>query len=337
MVRRKLLLIALMCLGLTVVLIGCGQQAQEPTAPVYKTGLKSDETSNKAFEKQFAAQWLTYLRNNKSDVTQMTDFGGPVPWLKNDNVNQPPEGNPKAAQPYLKNLWLGYPFSFEYRKARGHTYAIDDILHIDRMNNYSEQAGLPTTCWNCKTAKIVEWHKEKGDKLWAADFHTYRDKVDAKDNTIGCPYCHDPADMKLRVISVPLNEVLVKLGVDPTKAPRNQMRTLVCAQCHVEYYFQDAKFGEKAKPIFPWTNGATKENPFGGVDPENIYEYYKDHGSVEMKTMEGWFADWTHPVSKTPMLKAQHPEFETFINGPPRRGRSGLRRLPHALHPQRGS
>jgi len=316
MARKKPFVTLLAACALAVFLAACGQQTEGPKAPVYKTGLKSDETSNKAFEKQFPAQWTTYQRNNKDDLQQMTDFGGPVPWDKNDFVNAPPKGNPKAAQPYLKNLWLGYPFSFEYKKARGHTYAIEDILNTDRTNRYADKAGLPTTCWNCKTTKMSGWHREYGDKVWSMEFHDFRAKQDAKDNSIGCSYCHDPADMKLRIDSVPLKEALDKVGFDLTKASRNEMRTLVCAQCHVEYYFQAAKHGPAAKPVFPWTTGATPEKPFGGVDPENIYQYYKDHGVVEMKTMEGWFADWSHPVSKTPMLKAQHPEFEHFINGP---------------------
>jgi nitrite reductase (cytochrome c-552) len=311
--RIFLVLMTAACLGL--LLAGCGQQTDGPKPPVYKTGLKSEETSNKAFEKQFPSQWLTYQRNNKDDVQQLTDFGGPVPWDKNDNVNAPPKGNPKAAQPYLKNLWLGYPFSLEYKKARGHTYAIDDILHTDRINQYSDKAGLPTTCYNCKTNKMATWHKEYGDKLWSMEFQDFRAKTDPKDDTIGCAYCHDPADMKLRISSVPLKEAFVKLGVDLEKATRNQMRSYVCAQCHVEYYFQAAKYGPAAKPIFPWTQGATPDKPFGGVDPENMYEYYKGHGVVEAKGFENWFADWVHPVSKTPMIKTQHPEFEMFING----------------------
>lgn len=316
MAKNRLFFVVLALAGLTLMSVGCGQQAEGPKAPVYKTGLKSEETSNKAFEKQFPGQWATYQRNSQDGLKQLTDYGGPVPWDKQDNVNAPPKGNPKAAQPYLKNLWMGYPFSLEYKKARGHTYGIDDILHTDRINQYSDKAGLPTTCWNCKTNKMASWHKEYGDKLWAMEFQEFRAKTDPKDDTIGCAYCHDPADMKLRISSVPLQEALHNVGFDLSKASRNQMRYLVCAQCHVEYYFQEAKFGPAKKPVFPWLNGATPENPFGGVDPENIYEYYKTKGTVEVKGMEGSFADWEHPVSKTPMLKAQHPEFETFINGP---------------------
>jgi nitrite reductase (cytochrome c-552) len=313
MVKHTLLLLLFAAVGLG--LFGCSQQSDGPKAPTYKTGLKSEESSNKAFEKQFPAQWTTYQRNNKDDVQQMTDYGGPVPWDKNNNVDQAPKGNSKAAQPYLKNLWLGYPFSFEYKKARGHTYAIEDIMNTDRTNRYSDKAGLPATCWNCKTTKMSDWHKEYGDKVWSMEFHDFRQKQDVKDNSIGCAYCHDPADMKLRISSVPLKDALEKIGYDLAKAPRNDMRSLVCAQCHVEYYFQAAKYGPAAKPILPWTSGATPDKPFAGVDPENMYEYYKANGVVEAKGMEGWFADWVHPVSKTPMLKTQHPEFEMWSNG----------------------
>ena len=27
------------------------------------------------------------------------------------------------------------------------------------------------------------------------------------------------------------------------------------------------------------------------------------------------FSDWTHQLSKTPMLKAQHPDYETYVTG----------------------
>ncbi len=61
--------------------------------------------------------------------------------------------------------------------------------------------------------------------------------------------------------------------------------------------------------MFPWAEG---------FDPEDMHLYYSNPniGAVTEKGFEGLFADWIHPISKTPMLKAQHPEYETFINGP---------------------
>ncbi len=47
---------------------------------------------------------------------------------------------------------------------------------------------------------------------------------------------------------------------------------------------------------FPWKKGTTAEA---------MLEYYDE---IE-------FSDWTHALSKAPMLKAQHPGYETFMTG----------------------
>lgn len=74
---------------------------------------------------------------------------------------------------------------------------------------------------------------------------------------------------------------------------RQEMRSLVCAQCHVEYYFK----GKKEKYLtFPWDKG---------FSAEEMEKYYDE--------ME--FSDWTHKLSKAPMLKAQHPDYELFTTG----------------------
>jgi nitrite reductase (cytochrome c-552) len=283
--------------------VGCSDP-KEPTPPVFKTKLSEEEIRNSAFKPEFPLHYETYLRNNESEI--MTEYNGSVPYNKNDNVNPLPQGY-KYAQPYLKNLWLGYPFSFEYRAARGHTYAMKDILNIDRINRYDEKAGLPATCMNCKTAKMNVFLKENGgDDFWAKNFNEFREKVTLDDDTIGCANCHDPRNMELRLYSVPLKDYLATQGKEFQNLPRNEQRALVCGQCHVEYYFQDKSFGPAKKPVFPWAEG---------VDPEQIYTYYKTHGDNATKGFEGNFVDWTHPVSKTPMLKAQHPEYEMWING----------------------
>lgn len=295
------------CMLLAVLLVfacsGCNDTS-EPLVPTYKTQLAASEERNSEFGKVFPKQYKTYLLNNESET--MTDFNGSVPWNKHDGTPLP--NGEKYAQPYLKNLWLGYPFSYEYRAGRGHTYAIEDISHIDRINRYSEKAGLPATCWNCKTTKMPAWVKEHGDRFWSMEFHDFRTKQDPKDHSIGCATCHEPEAMTLRITSVPLNDYLASKGIDWKQASRNEMRALVCAQCHVEYYFTDKNlFPEKAaKPVFPWENG---------FSAEQMYEYYNSHGSTKDKGFEGKFTDWVHAVSKVPMLKAQHPEYEMWVDG----------------------
>jgi nitrite reductase (cytochrome c-552) len=70
------------------------------------------------------------------------------------------------------------------------------------------------------------------------------------------------------------------------------MRTFVCGQCHVEYYFR----GTEKRLTYPWAKG---------LNVDSIMAYYDEVG----------FSDWTHAISGAPTLKAQHPEFEMYNQG----------------------
>lgn len=85
---------------------------------------------------------------------------------------------------------------------------------------------------------------------------------------------------------------MAAMGKDVNSVTHQEMRTLVCAQCHVEYYFK----GEKKYLVFPWSKG---------FSVDSIEKYYDEIA----------FSDWTHPLSKTPMLKAQHPDYELYTMG----------------------
>ena len=284
---------------------GC-TEIPDPVTPEYSTDLTEEQAEkNSAFSELFPLQYQTYQQLKAPDFDmahgQMTEYAGSVAHEKHLCGDLPQAY--KYCQPYLKNLWLGYPFSFEYNRARGHANAVHDILDIDRLNRYSEQAGLPATCWNCKSNKMPGYIEEYGDDFWAMEFNDFREKHDLADHAVGCNICHDPEDMSLRITSVPLTVALEKQDRDWRDASRNEMRSLVCAQCHVEYYFQHQEFGAPAKPVFPWDLGK---------NPEDIYEYKKGFGITDREGFEGWFIDWTHPVSNTPMIKTQHPEYEMW-------------------------
>ena len=75
-------------------------------------------------------------------------------------------------------------------------------------------------------------------------------------------------------------------------ATRQQMRAFVCAQCHVEYYFQ----GQEKRLVFPWEDGLAADQILG---------YYDRVGHQ----------DWVHAESGARALKAQHPEFEMWSQG----------------------
>ena len=103
--KNALILCAVCALLAAWLLPGCSD-VQDLKAPVYKTNIAEEETSTVPFEKEFPLEYKSYLKNNEDTV--MTVYKGSVPYHKNDNVNPLPTGY-KFAQPYLKNLWLGYP------------------------------------------------------------------------------------------------------------------------------------------------------------------------------------------------------------------------------------
>jgi len=85
---------------------------------------------------------------------------------------------------------------------------------------------------------------------------------------------------------------------DPNReASRLEMRSFVCAQCHVEYYCSSGM-----KLTFPWGNGLLAE------DMERFWnETTFEDGSR--------FLDYKHEETGAEILKAQHPEFELWSQG----------------------
>jgi nitrite reductase (cytochrome c-552) len=117
---------------------------------------------------------------------------------------------------------------------------------------------------------------------------------------IACIDCHEPSTMSLRVTRPGFLEGIRALKASEgikdydvnTMATRQEMRSYVCGQCHVEYYFQ----GPEKRLVYPWAKG---------LKVDDIYAYYQE---VKHK-------DWTHAETGAPVLKAQHPEFELFNQG----------------------
>lgn len=196
-------------------------------------------------------------------------------------------------RPAMVVLWAGYAFSMDYSAPRGHSYAIRDIHNTLRTGApmTAEEGPQPATCWSCKSpdvprlmaeAGIEEFYKNK----WAAYGHEVV-------NPIGCADCHNPQNMNINISRPALAEAFERQGKDISKSTIQDLRSLACAQCHVEYYFK----GDGKYLTFPWDKGMTVEA---------MEEYYDEVG----------FTDWTHKLSKAPMLKAQHPDYELFQLGP---------------------
>jgi nitrite reductase (cytochrome c-552) len=188
--------------------------------------------------------------------------------------------------PQLVVLWAGYAFSREYKQSRGHYHAIEDIRKSLRTG-----VPQPGTCWSCKSTDVPRLM----NKMGVANFYKakWEDLLPEVVNNIGCQDCHDPKTMNLRITRPALVEAYQRQGKDINQAGHQEMRSQVCAQCHVEYYFK----GKTEKYLtFPWDQG---------VSVEEIESYYDQQQHV----------DWIHNLSQTPMLKAQHPDWELFQLG----------------------
>ena len=187
-------------------------------------------------------------------------------------------------------LFAGYPFSVDYKQARGHQYAVTDVKESGR-----DISTKPGTCWTCKSPDVPRLMAEMGP----AKFYDTpaKDLMAEIRHSIGCADCHDPATMALTITRPALIEAFERQGKDIKQASHQEMRSLVCAQCHVEYHFKkDESKGQKAYLTFPWDKGM-------GV--EDMDAYYD----------EKQFSDWTHPISGAKMVKMQHPDYEVYSKG----------------------
>jgi len=138
---------------------------------------------------------------------------------------------------------------------------------------------------------------------------------------VSCIDCHEPQSMRVRVTRPGFVHGIAALAesddpvphlpsierwrtgdrersYDPNvDASRQEMRSFVCGQCHVEYYC-----ATKETLFFPWNNG---------LKIEQIEQTYDEH-----KFPDGTpFYDFEHGETGAHVYKAQHPEFELWSQG----------------------
>ncbi len=183
--------------------------------------------------------------------------------------------------PYLVNIYEGYGFAKDYGSARGHEYTLEDVAKTQRPHPKAN-------CITCKTPDLHKMIEEQGVAVYSMPFDEVFPQMT---NNVSCYTCHGD-DMgnggALKVTHQYVNEALGE-NVDIINPA-----TLSCGQCHIEYYFTPAD----SETMMPY-------HSVEEMTPEAILAYYDEMG----------FADWTQESTGTAMLKAQHPEMETFLQG----------------------
>lgn len=239
----------------------------------FMTAIGEWEADNSKWGQSFPREFNSW--ESTKQLQENTKYGG-------SNHRDYLEENPK-----LVVMWAGYAFAKGYTQARGHYHAVDDVKTTARVNEKT-----PATCWTCKSPDVPRLMSEMGpEKFYASKFSDFHSEVQ---NPIGCADCHDNKTMALRISRPALREAFERMGKDVDKASHQEMRTLVCAQCHVEYYFK----GKKENYLtFPWDEG---------LKADDMEKYY---------FKEGAHVDWTHAISGAKMIKMQHPDYEVYSQG----------------------
>ncbi|HZI15929.1 MAG TPA: ammonia-forming cytochrome c nitrite reductase subunit c552 [Myxococcus sp.] len=281
--------------------VNISQKKQEAANPFFRVVELTDDTADPSiWGKNFPLQYDGYLRT--VDQTR-TRYGG------SEAVPHPPtQADPRTVvaqsrleeDPRLKTMWAGYAFSKDFREERGHAYMLADQIFTERQQVTKQ----PGTCLNCH-ASMYNIYKTLGNGDLNAGFDAinkmpYMEAKNHAKHPVACIDCHDSQSMQLRVTRPAFMQAMARMkaaqGVQDYNvnrdASRQEMRSYVCGQCHVEYYFK----GPEKTLTYPWDKG---------LKVDNIIAYYEENGHK----------DWTHADTGAPALKAQHPEFEMWNQG----------------------
>jgi nitrite reductase (cytochrome c-552) len=222
-------------------------------------------------------------------------------------------------------MFLGYAFSIDYRDRRGHAYMLSDQENTERLTK--PQSG---SCLHCH-ASIMPLYRKLGDGDAMAGFektyeYSYQDLNKelhemGHSHPVSCVDCHTPDTMELRVTRPGFINGIRALAESDAEVPaipsialwregnrkepyapnfdasRNEKRSFVCGQCHVEYYCSS-----KMPLTFPWGDGLTMD----GAE-----KFWDEAKFLDVSD----FVDYNHKETGAPILKAQHPEFELWSQG----------------------
>jgi nitrite reductase (cytochrome c-552) len=307
-IRGRAFRVALLTIGVAIVatvvglafLVNIMERKQEAKNPFFRVVELTDDTVDPAiWGKNFPFQYDDYKRT----VDQVrTKYGGSEALPRT-----PTKADPRSVvaqskieeDSRLKKMWAGYAFAIDFREERGHAFMLEDQTFTGRQSKPQ-----PGTCMHCHASVYVPY-KKLGDgdlikgfeKMNAMPYAEARKQVE---HPVTCIDCHDSQTMALRITRPGFIEGIKAYkasqgvtGYDVNRdATRQELRSYVCGQCHVEYYFK----GPEKRLVYPWSKG---------LKADEALAYYDEVGHK----------DWVHADTGAPVLKAQHPEFEMWNQG----------------------
>ncbi len=304
--RRRLLVAvaasaAVAAVGIAALLVSVFEHKQEAKSPFSQVVALNDTIDDPAVWGQNFP--LQYDRYKMTTDMERTRYGGSegVP-------HSPTEADPRTIvarsklelDPRLKTMWAGYAFAADYREKRGHAFMLEDQVYTERQR----VAKQPGTCLNCHASLYTTYMRlGEGDltKGFEAINHmSYADARQQVQHPIACIDCHEAKTMALRISRPAFIEGIrafkASQGVKDydvnRDASRQDMRSYVCAQCHVTYYFR----GADKRLTFPWPKGLKVDQIVAAENEDKVGE-------------------WNHKDTGASMMKARHPEFETWSQG----------------------
>lgn len=188
----------------------------------------------------------------------------------------------------------GWGYAVEFNEPNGHVYSVIDQLKVDEAR---KKAG--GVCLTCKSPYVPVLKERLGLEYFQKPYNEVHAQIPLqhRERGVTCLDCHDPKTQALRLSRWTLKEGLKAIGKDETKLTRQELRSLVCAQCHVTYVIPKDAEGKSTYLKFPWANGR-----WGNISIEGIIKQIKDEHLLE----------WKHAVTGLKMGHIRHPEFELF-------------------------
>lgn len=302
--------------GVTALLINIFQKKVEQRTPYVRlVDVGENDTDPAKWGKNWPMEYDGYRRTALPTKTRYGGHGGSEA-LPEEKL---------ARDPWLKRMFLGYAFSIDYRDRRGHAHMLEDQEATLRLTK--PQSG---SCLHCH-ASVMPLYRELGHGDAMKGFEqtytfTYKElsqrlHESGHAHPVSCVDCHDPSSMALRVTRPAFIRGIQAFAASDAPAPalssirewrqgdrskaydpnvdatRNELRSYVCGQCHVEYYCST-----KMPLTFPWGKGLRAD------------DIESDWNETQFPSGETFY-DYTHQETGAHVLKAQHPEFELWNQG----------------------